>query len=636
MKYRSGRCAAASLAALTFTAVAHAAAPDTDEDTVVVTAARAPRTIAETGNAITVIDDQEIARRQSVNVADLLRGVPGVTYTRSGSSGAFTSVTIRGAESDQTVALIDGVKLNDPSSPGGGFDFGNLLVGNIDRIEVVRGSQSVLWGSQAIGGVVNTITRTPTERLSVNARAEGGWRGSTSAVANVSGKFGPVSASVGGGYFRTNGFSAFDENLGGRERDGYRNIGANAKIRVTLTDRFSVDLRGWYSDGRLGVDGFAPPDFNFGDTREFSLNRQFVGYAGLNAALFGGRLTNRLAYAYTEIKRDNFDPDGFIVHNFDGRGTNERFEYQGGLRIAPGWTLDFGAEEERSRFRTASFGSPFATATARIDSGYGQLTARPVANLTLAVGVRYDAHSRFGGQTNIAANGAWSPNRGQTVVRASYGEGFKAPSLFQLFSDFGNERLRPESAASWDAGVTQKLLGGRIEANASWFNRDTDNLIIFVDCPVPGTGICTARPFGTYDNVQRASAQGLEASLAVRPNDRLSLIASYSFIDAVDRTSGRVLARRPRQSLAAAVDYRWAFGLTTGVSLNVVGNSFDDAANARRLNGYALVDLRASFPITKAIELYGRVENLLGERYETVFQFGTQPRAAFGGVRAAF
>ncbi|WP_448582273.1 TonB-dependent receptor, partial [Thermaurantiacus sp.] len=187
--------------------VGPACASDASAETIVVTANRAPTPLASVGQSVSVIDAAELKTFQRVTVVDALRLVPGVTIARNGGIGTVTSVNIRGADSDQTVALIDGVKVNDPSSPGGGFNFGPLLVGNIRRIEVVRGSQSVLWGSQAIGGVIHMITAEPTDTLAANARAEGGWRNSGEVVANVSGRIGPVAASIGGGWFRTDGFS---------------------------------------------------------------------------------------------------------------------------------------------------------------------------------------------------------------------------------------------------------------------------------------------------------------------------------------------------------------------------------------------------------------------------------------------
>ncbi len=612
-------------------------ADDSDNATIIVTANRDETPLSQVGQSVTIITADDIKRRQAVAVVDLLRTVPGVTFTRNGGIGTSTSVNIRGADSDQTVALIDGVKINDPSSPGSGFNFGHLLTGNISRIEVVRGSQSVLWGSQAIGGVINIITREPTEDWIYNANAEYGWRDTGQIVSNVSGKFGPVLASVGGGYLRSDSISAFNEARGGTERDGYKNYGANAKFNIALTDAISVDLRGWYSNGKVGIDGFAPPTFAFGDTRETAETEELVGYAGLNAAFLEGRFRNRIAYAYTDTTRENLDVSGATpVQTFDANGKNERLEYQGNFEIAKGYGLTFGAETEKSSFRTASFGGPVSRADARINSFYGQLIATPVDGLTLTAGARRDDHDTFGGKTTFAANGVFSPNSGATTLRASYGEGFKTPSLFQLFSDFGNRTLLPESSKGWDAGITQKLLDGAIEVGATWFHRNTSNQIVFISCSRPLTGICVNRPFGTYDNVARARAKGLEFGLTLKPVEALTVQANYSWIDAENRANGLKLARRPNQSVNASIDYRWAFGLETGATVTHVGDSFDNASNTRRLDGYVLVDLRASYPITQGVSLYGRIENLFNEEYETIFRYGTPSRATYAGVRVSF
>ena len=616
-------------------AIAHA--DKSDDATIIVAANRDETPLSQVGQSVTIITADDIKRRQAVAVVDLLRTVPGVTFTRNGGIGTSTSVNIRGADSDQTVALIDGVKINDPSSPGSGFNFGNLLTGNISRIEVVRGSQSVLWGSQAIGGVINIISREPTDDLTFNANAEYGWRDTGQIIGNVSGKFGPVSASVGAGYLRSDSLSAFNEARGATERDGYKNYGANAKFNIALSDAISVDLRGWYSNGKVGIDGFAPPIFAFGDTRETAETEELVGYAGLNAAFLDGRFRNRIAYAYTDTTRENLDVSGATpVQTFDAKGKNERLEYQGNFEIATGYGLTFGAETEKSSFRTASFGGPVSRADARINSFYGQLSATPVDGLTLTAGARRDDHDTFGGKTTFAANGVFSPNGGATTVRGSYGEGFKTPSLFQLFSDFGNTTLRPESSKGWDAGITQKLLGGAIEVGATWFHRNTSNQIVFISCATPLTGICVGRPFGTYDNVARARAKGLEFGLTLKPVEALTVQANYSWIDAENRANGLKLARRPSQSVNASVDYRWAFGLETGATVTHVGDSFDNASNTRRLDGYVLVDLRASYPITQGVSLYGRIENLFNEEYETIFRYGTPRRAAYAGVRLSF
>jgi vitamin B12 transporter len=495
----------------------------------------------------------------------------------------------------------------------------------------------VLWGSQAIGGVVNLITRQPTEALAVNARAEAGWHDTQQGFANVSGTAGPVAASVGGGFYTTDGISAFAR---GTERDGFRNYGANGSVSVAIAPGISADVRGFYSNGRTDIDGFPAGASGLGDTREYGDSEQWVGYGGLNAALFDGRFHNRLAYAHTDSNRRNVDPDGTPTETFRGKGRNDRIEYQGVVDLNDAIRGTFGAEREVSRFTSASYGGPATVGRARIFSVYGQLAVTPVAGLTATGGVRHDDHSRFGGETTASAAGVWSPNGGATMLRGSYSEGFKAPTLYQLQSEYGNGALRPERSVGWDAGVTQRALDGAIEASATWFHRTSRDLIAFVSCFGVTGGICAGRPDGTYDNIARARAEGLEVALKVTPVEALVLEAAYAYTDARNRSPGssfdRRLARRPSQSMTVNLDYRWPFGLATGATISAIGDSFDNASNARRIDGYVLADVRASFPITDRVSVYGRVENLFDERYQTIFNYGQPGRAAFGGIRLRY
>ena len=592
---------------------------------IVVTAARAEQASDQVGQAVTVLDRQTIETRQTVSVADLLAQTPGVTVSRNGGPGSFTAVRIRGAEGEQTLVLIDGVRINDPSSPGGGFDFGNLLSDSFERIEVLRGPNSVPWGSQAIGGVVNVLTVQPAEDLQLSVRAEGGSFDTAQAVARLSGSTGPVKASIAGGHFRTNGISSADI---GTERDGYRRSAANGRVEVALPAGLGLDLRGYLSRGRTELDGFRP-DFTFGDTAGVQRTRELIGYAGLNSRWWDGRFTNRLAFTVTDVDRENVNP-GFTA---DGR--IERYEYQGDLRAADTVRLVFGVEAERSRFADG-----FDTFRTGIDSLYGQAILSPSEALTLTGGVRHDDHRDFGGNTTLAANAAW--RLGGTILRASYAEGFKAPTLFQLRSGFGNPDLQPETARNVDLGVEQRF-GTRFTASLTGFRRRTRNQIDFTGCR-PDIAICAsgARPFGTYDNVARATAQGLEAALDWRPVSAATLNAAYSYIDAENRSPGanfgRDLLRRPRHSLAVNADARLPFGLAIGGTVRVVSSSADiDALGTRvRLGGYTLADLRASYALGDRVELYGRIENLFDADYATVSGYGTPGRATFGGLRARF
>ena len=616
----------AALAALP--AAAYAEDMAADGDPIVVTATRTETKLSETGKSITLLDSALIEQRQTRSLADLLRTTPGVTIQRNGGLGSVTSVFIRGASSDQTVALIDGVKLNDPAAPGGGFNFADLLTDNVERIEILRGPQSVLWGSQAIGGVVNVITREPGDQFGLRASGEYGSFDTGHLTGSVNGRLGPVAISGGAGYLTTDGISVAES---GTEKDGYHLFGAHLKTRTELGDQVSFDLRGFYTKSRVDLDGFPPPSFALSDTPAYSRQQQLVGYAGFNAGLFDGRLQNRLAAAYTLVDRANYDPTAAVSKNFDSRGRNVRFEYQGiaDLGIV---RATFGAEHQQERFRTVSdfgFGPVRDRAKADLDSLYLDVHAKPVEGLNLGAGVRYDDHSQFGDATTASADLAYSPNGGATTVRASYGEGFKAPSLYQLYGDFGTRGLQPEKAKGWDAGIAQKLIGEAVEIRATMFRRNVVNQIDF-DL---GTS--------TYANIARARARGAEVELRIAPTADLLVTANYSFTNARNRERsdpnfGNQLARRPRQTVNVAADYRWPFGLTTGATITHVSSSFDNAANTVKLADYVLVDLRAALPLTDRIELYGRIENLFDEQYQTARNYGQPGRAAYAGVRLRY
>ncbi len=584
---------------------------------IVVTATGAEQRPQETGQAITVLDRFNIEQRQSTSVADLLSTTPGVTVSRNGGPGQPTAVRIRGAEDSQTLVLIDGVRTNDPSAPTGAFDFGNLLAGNIERIEVLRGPNSVPWGSQALGGVVNITTARPTEGFAANLDAEYGYSNSKKLVGNVRAGFGPVRASLGGGYFDDDGISAFKF---GTERDGYRQYAANGRVEIDLSDAITIDLRGNYADSKVGFDGYPPPFFSFADTTGFSTTKQAFGYAGINAALFDGALKNRLAFTISDTQRASFSSATATPSRFKGR--SERFEYQGDAKVATWLRAVFGIEHENSRFSDAT-----TTYRTGVTSGYAQLIANPVEALTLTGGIRVDDHRTYGTKTTFSANAAWRVGSG-TVLRASYGEGFKAPTLYQLYSFYGNTALKPETAQSYDLGIEQSLIEGTLKFGVTAFHRDTTNQIDFTSS--------VARPSGFYDNIARTRAEGIETFIELRPTRTLMLNANYTLTDAKNRLTGTDLLRRPRHSINANIDWSPRGWIHLGGSIQTVSDSQDSdylTFSPTSLDGYTLVGLRASVSLGQQFELYGRVENLTDTRYETVSGYGTFGRNAHVGVR---
>jgi vitamin B12 transporter len=583
-------------------------------DDIVVTATGVAQPADQVGQAITVITRDDIERRQTVSVSDLLATTPGVTVTRNGGIGTLTAVRLRGAEGDQTLTIIDGVRVNDPSSTGGAFDFGNLLAGSIDRIEVLRGPNSVPWGSQAIGGVVNIITQRPTEGLQARGSVEYGRYDSLYANAGISGASGGLSGALTGGYFKSDGISTAAD---GTERDGYRQYGATGRLGYDVAPGLGVDLRAYYADSRTDLDGFPAPAYSFADTAEYSTAQELYGYAGAHANF--GAFRNTVAFTIADINRDNYDPTFGADPTFIGRGRSERYTYQGDWQALTRLRLVAGAERENTRFTD---GTTFAGTG--ITSFYGEAIVTPINALTITGGVRNDDHDAFGNHITFGANAALALGTG-TTLRASYGEGFKAPTLYQLYGDYGTPTLRPETARNYDAGIEQALLGGHARASATYFHRDTKNQIDF-DL---GTF--------TYANIARTRAEGVELALALKPVDALTFSANYTYVDAINRSAGanfgNDLARRPKQSISANVDYVFPFGLSVGSTVTHVGDSFDDAGNTVRLDGYVLASIRAEMPIGQRLSVYGRVENLFDEKYQVVSGYGTYGSAAYGGVR---
>jgi vitamin B12 transporter len=610
------------------------------DETILVTGLRAPLGVDDVATSVTLFDKAAIDAGQSIAVSDLLARAPGVAFSRNGGIGTNTTVRIRGAESDQTVVVIDGVKLNDPSSAGGGFNFANLLVGDAARIELLRGPQSILWGSQAIGGVVNIVTEEPDALLEGSADLEAGSRETFYGRAGIGGASQRLSWRIAGSRFTTDGISAFAR---GTERDGYDNSSASGRLKLALVDGVSADLRGVYAKGRTEFDATSA------DTPEHTTSVEMVGYAGVNADLAGGRFRNRAAVTYTDIDRDSFNPARRVPRTFDAVGRNRRFEYQGSLTVAQSVDAVFGAETERSTMRTASptLANPTPAAVrgrARIDGIYGQLRATPAEGLTLIGGLRHDDHDSYGSDLLAGASIVWSPNGGRTRLRANYGEGFKAPTLFQLYTEFGNRGLRPEKAEGWDIGVEQQLAGGALALSATYFERDSIDQIEFLSCPARTTEpLCfngATRRSGYYDNIARTASRGIELAAAATVFGQLTLDANYSWLDAENRSPGanlgNALQRRPRHAANASATYAWRFGLRTSVALRYAGRSFDNASNSVRLDDYTLVDLRASVPLNKTFEGFARIENLFDEDYETIRNYGTLGRSIHAGVRARF
>lgn len=636
-----------SWAVLSIATPSQASEAQTNVSELVVVATRTPQPLDRLGQQVTVIDAATLKARQVVVISDLLAQTPGVTVSRTGGVGSATSVRLRGAETDQTAVVIDGVKLNDPSAVGGGYNFANLLAGDIARIEVLRGGQSTLWGSGAIGGVINIESAVPVSAFEGSASLEGGSMGTGYGRVGLGGKQGRLVWRLAAGSYATDGVSAYRL---GHETDGYRSSALSGRAELALTGDIVLDLRGSWSRGRNKFDGFPAPAYVFADDPEYAVTKTALGYAGIRFSLLDGRVKNRIGYALTDTTSDSYDPSQAVTPlTFHSKGVNRRWEYQGTVVLPRDWQATFGLESERWSSKTAS-PDPFdpnpipSQAHVGINSVYAQAIGEVAPNLTLTLGVRHDSHDTFGDHTLGQIAGAWKLNEGATVLRASFGQGFKAPTLYQLYSVYGEKNLRPEAADSWDVGVEHHLGDGATAISATWFQRQTKDQIDFVSCAF-GSTLAICRPggvgrFGYYSNISRATAHGLELTGATRLGG-LDLAANYTWTDAKnagrgDRNRGKFLARRPEHQANLTASYDWPVGLTSSLTLHFVGESFDDAANTVRLKAYILTDLRLSCRVNDAIEVYGRVENALDQSYQMVRNYGAPGRGAYLGVRTRF
>jgi vitamin B12 transporter len=612
------------------------------DDDLIVTATRSPQRRAEVAVSTTLITASQLEQVQAVIVSDVLSRSPGISVTRNGSQGSATQVRIRGAETEQTLVLIDGVQLNDPSMIGGGYNFANLLAADLERIEILRGPQSTLWGSQAIGGVVNILTARPSRGLSGQASLEAGSRATVlgRGAIGLGGDWGGLRVSASS--FVTNGVSAFAKAKGGKESDGYRNTSASGRLDLNLSESLSLDVRAAVMRGKTSFDGYSPPAYEFGDTPEYGRTRDLIGYLGLLHTLGDGALTNRLGLSYTRTDRANYDPSLSVAKTFYARGVNSVLQYQGSWLINPKWQAVYGAASQRSWFRDAAPSeydpSPNPERHAvRQDSVYGQIEAHPLVGLVLTAGTRHEEHQSFGGATTVQTGATYTLPGQATTLRANYGEGFKVPSLYQLYGDYGATQLTPERAKGWDIGLEKGLLDRRLIVSATVFSRQTRNQIDFVSCQA---AVCDTRPFGLYANTVKALSRGLELSADFSVTQNLSLTANYTAMTAENRSPGddfgHRLPRRANRMGALEASYTWPIKLNTSLAIQTVGDSYDDNANRVRLKGYSLLDIRASLPINDKIDLYGRIENLLDRHYQTLADYGTAGRGAFVGVRARF
>ncbi|MEL6665304.1 MAG: TonB-dependent receptor [Pseudomonadota bacterium] len=610
MFYKTALLGAVSLSLVSSALAQDAQTDETKLDTVIVEGSRLNQTETEIGSSVTIITAEDIDALGFDFALDAVASAPGVTINSNGAFGGLASVRIRGAASEQTLVLIDGVPVNDPTSSGGGFNFARLDTENIERIEVLKGPQSTLWGTDAIGGVVSITTKRPEEGLGGSAFAEYGsfntFRGGASVGnSNDVGDFRLAASRT-----SSDGISKADENNGNDEEDTYDALTLSAKGGLNLPGDARLSANVLWTDAESEFDSFVfGNEGNVGDGDEVSETEEWSANVSLTGSLFDDRLENLLVIGFSDIDRQNFRNG---LPNFDAAGDRMQYRYQGTLAINETNTLAFGIEREET---SSSNGDT------SIDGLFALYEWQAHDALTLTGGFRVDDHNTFGTETTGRVAAAYNPNA-QLTLRASWGQGFKAPTLFQL-SGGGfaapNPDLQPETSEAIDAGIDWRSKDGRIEAGLTVFHNDIEDLISF------------AR--SGYFNEAEVKTRGVEVVGRVVIADWISVDANYAYIDAED-TSGNPLRRVPKRS----GDIRFNVDPDGPFSGNVLVRYNGEEPNSATttVDSWTRVDVTGSYDLNETVELFGRVENLFDEEYQQILGYGTPDLSGYVGVRLRY
>jgi vitamin B12 transporter len=590
---------------------------------ITITATRISTSPENTSSSATVITSDEIDRSQQQFVADVLRGEPGIDVATTGQPGSETSVFLRGADSDGTLVLVDGIPVNNAFDNS--FDFSTLPVDNIERIEILRGPQSTLYGSEAMGGIINIVTKTGTGPPTASAQAEYGSFNSLLTRVTLAASEGKLSFSADGSFYSTD---------NDRSNSAYQSINFSGHLSYDINHWLKATLLTTYlksSDGSPG--DIYTDDPNARLTYEnlllgLTLNADPTPW--WNAKLTLSRSHERISYV-----------DPFFDYDDQTIAERNRVDFQNVFTLSEQHTFLVGGTLENN---SANFDDNYSNKLARtIDnySAYAQYDFKPVERVTLTAGGRVDDSSSFGTHETYQFGGRFTAPDTETIFRANVGTGFLAPSIDDLYFPpvgvYSNPNLRPEESFGWDAGIEQPLLNGKLHLGTTFFHNDYDNLIL-------ASG-------GKPENIGRALALGVETFASWMPLTNLTVRAAYTWLDSKDLDNdaddvdgGQELIRRPENSGSLDLDWKICPRLDATVHALFVSERLDEnfdnpdlpIPSIVRLPGYENVDLRLNCHVSKNFSVFGRVENLLDEHYQEVYGYPALGRGFYGGLCAQF
>lgn len=595
----------------------------TDLDDIVVTANRAPSQLARTGVSVAALSAQDLT--SAPTVAESLSRLPGVSIAQQGPFGNPANLRVRGADGRYLAVYVDGVRVDDPTGTEVKYDFGSLMTSDVGRIELLRGSQSALWGGSAVGGVINITTRGAMEDgFHQAAEVEVGSYATARLGYGLTFKTDRLELALNASHLQTDGFSAAAD---GTEADGAKASRLSFSARYKVSDVVTVGASAFTQRTRQEYDGY-DANFILGDLPNTR-----------NQTEAGGRVfaevetgATKHTFGLTSFHSDRRPTDENGTSRFDGKRV--ALSYQGETEVSSAFSLIYGADWTRE---TASYDNlPGGKANTEISGAFAQALWAPTEQIDVSATLRGDNNSTFGTFTTGRLAVAWRPADG-TTVRAALANGFRAPSLDERFGDYpsqgfvGNPALRPEESRSYELGVEQAFAGGA-KLSVTAFRLEVANLI------------AATKNFDTLENTAGVSTrQGVEIAASV-PFGAATLGLSYTNTDAMrpgstPGSAARRLTQVPRQDIALTLDTDLSDRLSAGVELRRLSDRMDNDANT-----FALVEMpdvtvlnaSASYDLTDSAEAYLRLENLTDADYELADGYGTPGRSIYVGLRAKF
>jgi vitamin B12 transporter len=586
-------------------------AEDNKEDlkAIEITATRTSIEDENPASALTVITQEEIQKKKHMQVQDLLREQPGVGVVRVGPLGGVSTVFMRGAGSQSTLVLIDGVQVK--SNTTGLYDFSNLQTDNIERIEILRGPQSSLWGADAVGGVINIVTKRGQGKPSHFLSFEAGSFATLKTTLGSSGALGKFDYSASASYTDSEGFSAFNERLGATEDDGYRNTTLSSRLGYNFLKDGRVEFIGRYTKARSEFDSLTLPSFILSDSPDHILRSENFYLALPIEKSFTPWWDAKLNTNFSYDELDTTDP---TFGDSEVLSQTYTIDFQNNLSLGKNASAILGFEHQVTdgENRTSNF-----SLENRSQGYYLQGNLDWEGRVFLTAGIRQDVNSQFEDPFTYKVEGAYLIKDWGTKLRGGIATGFRVPSVNEvLFPFFGNSNIQPEKSKNWEVGFAQKLFDDRVTLGSNFFYTDFEDLIIF--------------DFVTFiaQNIGSATSKGIETYLNYQIHKNLELITNYTWNQATDDTDGSILPRRPRHTFSATLHHTWKDQLDSLVTVN---HRSEMVSGTGIVGARTIVRAALGYQLNKNWKLTARVENLFDEDYEESFQFGGQPISGFVG-----